>query len=307
MRFGLMSGIQGPGSGGIQLSPPNDYWPSEPCYMQPVLLVPLVHIEQIIVLRSPNPSVPKIRAYRIIMVPTAATGSSPIVRQSPDIISFNWPDRKADKHLKGRFGEAADRNKDTYLSVFKRVFDEQLAAFGKSVVGVTDTGEEDQTFSCGTTVCFRKKPEEPETTVRGRVYFLDTGLFFSSRTMRLYLPFESFTNIVGALTRNQPRNSDSFLPPGEKSRPANLEFHVDTSEPYYTKGDASQQHAQGSSRNSTEFIFKRITLRLLDKLKAYASKHGIDFEEDLTKADIHDEVGQEARPKSELELRSKDP
>ena len=81
-------------------------------------------------LRNPSPRIPKTQVYRIIIVPTAATGSSPIVRRNPEIISFDWPDQKADKSLKGTIGEAADHEKDTYLSVLKQVFDEQLAAFG---------------------------------------------------------------------------------------------------------------------------------------------------------------------------------
>ncbi|KAL9117377.1 MAG: hypothetical protein Q9187_006088, partial [Circinaria calcarea] len=95
-----------------------------------------------------------------MIVPTVATGSSPIVGQSPEIISFNWPDKKADKHLEGKLGEPAEKEKDTYLSFFKRVFDEQLAAFGKSVMGVPDRDEEDQTFICSTTIHFRRKLED---------------------------------------------------------------------------------------------------------------------------------------------------
>ena len=114
-------------------------------------------------LRNPSPSVPKIQAYRIIIIPTLATGSSHIVPQSSKIISFNWPDKKADK-LKGKIGEATDKEKDTYLSIFERVFDEQLAAFEKSVVGVLDRVEEDQTFSCSTTVRFRRKLGDEESS-----------------------------------------------------------------------------------------------------------------------------------------------
>ena len=75
-------------------------------------------------LQNPSRSAPKAQAYRIIIVPTAATGYSSIVRPSPEIISFDWPDKKTDECLKGQLGEDADRGVDTYLSVVRRVFNE---------------------------------------------------------------------------------------------------------------------------------------------------------------------------------------
>ena len=124
-------------------------------------------VEQIIVLRNPSKSAPKKFAYQVIIVPTAATGASPLVRSSPDFISFNWPDKKADEHLGGTIGEAADRENDTYLSVFNRVFNEELSAFGKSVLSLPDQSEEEYQLNCSTTLRFRKARNDKDTETKG--------------------------------------------------------------------------------------------------------------------------------------------
>lgn len=76
--------------------------------------------------------------YDVIIVPTGATGSSSIKREYPQIISFTWPEKKADKELGGTVGEAADGKKDTYSTVLKQVLNDQLRAFDKEVI---DLGE----------------------------------------------------------------------------------------------------------------------------------------------------------------------
>jgi len=87
--------------------------------------------------------------YQVIIVPKAATGFSPIKRPYPQIVSFNWPRRKADGELKGKVGEKADPKHDTYLSVFKRVMNSQLAPFSKAVVDLANNLEEGE-FYCNT-------------------------------------------------------------------------------------------------------------------------------------------------------------
>ncbi|MCJ1381947.1 hypothetical protein MMC17_005059 [Xylographa soralifera] len=240
--------------------------------------VPVAPIEQIIVLQNPSPSVPKTQAYRIIIVPTAASGSSPILRRSPDIVSFDWPDKKADKHLKGQLGEDADQGNDTYLSVVKRVFNEQLAAFGKSVTGVSDRGEEDSMISCITTLSF-KRMHENEENIKGRVYFLDTGLLFSSQTRRLYLSFESLSQTILVLARDLASYSDGPALLEAMGRPVSLEVHISASEPYYKTRHAPEPNAKENIQDSILLNFTKMPVDLLDKVRAYASKHSIHFKE----------------------------
>ncbi|MCJ1397701.1 hypothetical protein MMC11_000897 [Xylographa trunciseda] len=171
----------------------------------------------------------------------------------------------------GTLGEAADGEKDTYLSVFKRVFDEQLAAFGKSVVSVRDKGEEDQIFRCSTTICFRRTHEPTTNRTKGRVYFLDTGLLFLSQKLRLYLPFESLAETLVVLVR------DEALSP--VNPPVSLEVHTKTTEPYHKTKSVSEPNTHGGDQDPMLISFKEMPVDLLDKVKAYASKHGINFKE----------------------------
>lgn len=159
--FEVMSGTRGAGSGGIRLCGPEEQdeivgdvflipFQHVGEYLLPALLhkcyFPLFHMsttaymvfsEQIIVLPNPRKPAKKAEAYLVIIVPTAAAGASSVKREYPQIVSFAWPDRAADKKLAGTVGGAADGKKDTYLSVVKQVFDEQLKPFGKSVVDVS--------------------------------------------------------------------------------------------------------------------------------------------------------------------------
>lgn len=73
-------------------------------------------------------------------MPSAATGFSPLKRRYPQIISFSWPDRKADAKLKLKLKEAA-LDDDTYLSIFKRKLDGLLAPLGKQVMDLTNQEE----------------------------------------------------------------------------------------------------------------------------------------------------------------------
>lgn len=80
----------------------------------------------------------KEQAYEVIIVPTGATGSSSIKREYPQMISFTWPEKQADKELGGTVGEAADGEKDTYGTILKKVLNDQLKAFDKEVIDLCE-------------------------------------------------------------------------------------------------------------------------------------------------------------------------
>lgn len=65
--------------------------------------------------------------YEIIIVPTAATGSSSLMRMYPQVIAFTWP---AD--------EIAEDKGIPPLSEFMQVMNDQLASTGKSVYDLVD-------------------------------------------------------------------------------------------------------------------------------------------------------------------------
>lgn len=142
----VVAGIEGPGSGSIRLCRGDDDIPAlssvtlvpfkdigKSAAVQPILLGRDSRlIEQVIITYK------SIEMFQVIMVPKAASGASSLTREEPQIIQFKWPDRKANDQLKGQAGEKADRESDTYSSVLKSVFDEQLAAFDKEVVVYTE-------------------------------------------------------------------------------------------------------------------------------------------------------------------------
>ncbi|KAJ0346282.1 hypothetical protein COL154_008406 [Colletotrichum chrysophilum] len=93
----------------------------------------------IIVMPNLSISVTKDEAYQVIIVPTGAVGASSVKREYPQIISFSWPDKAADKDLHSH--EAANPEKDTYLSVFVKAMNDHLKPFNKAVIDLTsDTG-----------------------------------------------------------------------------------------------------------------------------------------------------------------------
>ncbi|MCJ1282853.1 hypothetical protein MMC26_002179 [Xylographa opegraphella] len=260
VRIEVMSGTEGPRDGSIRLCASDDYWPSEPADFQPIFLIPAAHIEQIIVLRNPSPTASNNQAYRIVIVPTAATGASPII---------------ADEHLEGQLGEDAIKGKDTYLSVVERVFDERLAGFGKSVVGVSAVGKEDSILACSTTLSFSRK-HEGEESIKEHLYFLDTGLLFLSQTLRIYLSFKSFSDFYLILVRDLAQGSEL---PKEKNKPAGLEVHVRASEPYYKTEDSSKPSAKENSQDPMLLSFRKMPVDPLDKIRAYAMKQNVKFNE----------------------------
>ena len=123
--------------------------------------------EQVIVLPRHPTSAEKDQYHQVIIVPTAATGASPTKRQYPQIVSFSWPDKKANKKLKGRIGEGANPEQDTYLSVFKKAVNDQLAHYKKSVIDLT--GEGQKTFlHCDATLSHSKESRDDKVLTPGK-------------------------------------------------------------------------------------------------------------------------------------------
>lgn len=129
-----------------------------------IKMIPFVNIEHVIIL--PEPKAKRQKNHRVLIVPTAATGLSPIKRKYPKIISYSLPNKNADKDLIGTIGEAADASKDTYLSVFRKVFNQKLKSFGKSVIDATDF-QKAGIWEGKTTARFRLNYQPHQRTVRG--------------------------------------------------------------------------------------------------------------------------------------------
>ena len=133
----------------------------------------LISLAEQLIIIPPSPSVacttastPKLRCYQVIIVPQAATGFSPIKRPYPQIVSFSWPDRKADEALTGRVGDKADRKCDTYLSVFKQVMDTLLTPLHKPCVDLAE--REEDYFHFSTVLKFRRPYHTSEEEEQGQ-------------------------------------------------------------------------------------------------------------------------------------------
>ncbi|KAJ3957165.1 hypothetical protein N0V92_006285 [Colletotrichum tropicale] len=104
-----------------------------------IFMLPLKHVEQIIIIPTVSISVTEDEAYQVIIVPTGAVGASSVKREYPQIVSFSWPDKAAGKDLHSH--EAANPEKDTYLAVLVKAMNDHLKPFNKAVIDLTsDTG-----------------------------------------------------------------------------------------------------------------------------------------------------------------------
>jgi hypothetical protein len=161
MWLEVMKGTTGPGGGSIRMCGSRKNWSVDAIWLMPFQHIgkqtsgifdifeergrhinPEGHLEQVIVL-------PSAEEHRVIIVPSDATGFSPLKRRYPQLISFSWPDRKADEKLKLTFKEVA-LDDDTYLSILKRKLDELLAPFGKQVMDLTN--QEQMMVHCSATL-----------------------------------------------------------------------------------------------------------------------------------------------------------
>ena len=125
--------------------------------------------EQAIVLPKHPTSAAKNSDHQVIIVPTAAAGISTITRKYPQIISFCWPDRKADRKLQGKLGEGANPKQHTYLSIFKNAVNEQLAHYQKTVIDLT-CEEQNGLLHCDAVLSYTKEDAENKTNFLGKLF-----------------------------------------------------------------------------------------------------------------------------------------
>lgn len=110
------------------------------------------------------------KAYRVIIIPTAAVGASALRKAYPKVISFTLPDQKAGTDFKGKFGEAADDPDETYRTLVTRVFNDQLAPFDKSVIDISSaavTQKAGAKFMCSAVM--KQESNPPVKPVKGGI------------------------------------------------------------------------------------------------------------------------------------------
>lgn len=278
MRFEIMSGNKGLGTGGIRLCVPENL---KEGIDSPVFMVPFKHIEQSIIIDEPsldNSTPPTEKAHRVIIVPTAAVGASALKRAYPKVISFTLPNQEAGSDFQGKAGEDIDDPSETYRSLVTRVFNAQLSPFHKGVVDVSSAAaaseEEDARLMCHAVLKQDNSP--PDKPAKGQLFFLETGILFHSHTTVLYLTAESTPTTM--LVSNYQVLSKQ---PG----PVNLTLVCETGEPYYEKDQESQQSTLGHQKSAQPLLigFKGISTDMFDGITRYAKRHRIklkDLEQD---------------------------
>ncbi|KAI8160942.1 hypothetical protein K4K49_002139 [Colletotrichum sp. SAR 10_70] len=236
-----MSGTEGPGSGGLRLCGPKNY------------------MEQVFILPNVSKTFSKEQAYEVIIVPTGATGSSSIKREYPQMISFTWPEKQADKELGGTVGEAADGEKDTYGTILKKVLNDQLKAFDKEVI---DLCEDPHAKLMVGVEAFLSPPTDTrvKSNVDGHLHFLNQGILFAANLfdeefLTIFLPFQSLESV----TLIQARDS--------KRKTVGLNLICGATEPFYKDKD--------DGKGRTLMGFRRIDQSLMDHLQKYLKDHDV--------------------------------
>ncbi|KAG6364186.1 hypothetical protein INS49_005784 [Diaporthe citri] len=223
---------------------------------------------------SPKRSTPSTKqAIRGIIIPTAAVGASALRKPYPKVISFTLPAQKAGTDFKGKFGEAADDPGETYRALVTRVFNEQLEPLEKSVIDISSaaaTKEAGARLMCDAVLKHESNP--PEKPIKGKLFFLETGILFQSETTVLFLTAESTpaTFLVS-----------NYEPSSKRPGPVNLTLVCPTSEPYYDKAHESEQSASKQHETAEPLFisFHDISLDMSDRIAQYAKRHGIKLDE----------------------------
>ncbi|KAJ0329343.1 hypothetical protein COL922a_012852 [Colletotrichum nupharicola] len=250
-----MSGTEGPGSGGLRLCGPKNYMGiHKDGIFDAVFMIPYKHIEQVFILPNVSKTFSKEQAYEVIIVPTGATGSSSIKREYPQMISFTWPEKQADKELGGTVGEAADGEKDTYSTVLKQVLNDQLRAFDKEVI---DLGEDPHAkLMVGEEVTLSPPSDaRSKSDVDGRIHLLNEGILFTAEMQTMFLPFNSLENVMLIQARDG------------KGKTVGLSLFCSATEPFYIDEE------EGGSKTMTKL--RGIGYSLMDGLKEYMKAHDI--------------------------------
>ncbi|KAF4830788.1 hypothetical protein CGCTS75_v005743 [Colletotrichum tropicale] len=259
-RFEVMSGLGGPRSGSIRFCGPKDYWGvTKPPFprLDAIFMLPLKHVEQIIVLPNLSISVTKDEAYQIVIVPTGAVGASSVKREYPQIISFSWPDKMADKELHSH--EAANPEKDTYLFVFVRAMNDHLKPFNKAVIDLTyDTGRGSVIEQAA--ILSPPTDSRVKAKTRGQLYLMDQGIFFNSQSHRIYLSFDSVEKAMTILAHDMK----------DQGKVAGLNLIFSATEPFYNAEEEEKE-------SQTLIKFVQVDHTLLDDIKSYMKQHRVEL------------------------------
>ncbi|KAF4845362.1 hypothetical protein CGCSCA4_v006697 [Colletotrichum siamense] len=239
-RFEVMSGLGGPRSGSIRFCGPKDYWGvTKPPFprLDAIFMLPFRHV--------------------VIIVPTGAVGASSVKREYPQIISFSWPDKAADKDLHSH--EAANPEKDTYLFVFVRAMNDHLKPFNKAVIDLTsDTGR----WSVIEQAAILSPPTDSrvKAKTRGQLCLMDQGILFNSQSHRVYLFFDSVEKAMTILAHDMKN----------EGKVAGLNLIFSATEPFY---NAEEEETE----SQTLIKFVQVDHTLLDDIKNYMKQHRVEL------------------------------
>ncbi|KAK1515970.1 uncharacterized protein CCOS01_13168 [Colletotrichum costaricense] len=197
----------------------------------------------------------KEEAYEMVTIPTGSTGASRIKREYPKIISFIWPEKKAEKELGGILVKG---EKSAYVNVLKKVFHEQLEAFDKSVIDITEnTDSKLLGVECGLS---SPMGSNIEFSIDGFVQFLDQGILFTSELHGIFLPSKSLDRVMLIQARDS------------KGKHVGLDVVCSATEPFY-----EDKEEEGSG--TTMIKFGQVDHALLKDLKGYMEKNDLQVME----------------------------
>ncbi|KAF7554715.1 hypothetical protein G7Z17_g2720 [Cylindrodendrum hubeiense] len=137
--FEVMSGMGSPQIGSIRICKGMGFGR----FYRDVFMVPMQHVEQVIVIPDTvdDLALGTDAMFLVVIIPTAAAGTSALTQKYPQMINFKWPNRSADEALEQTVVNKSDEEMETYLSVLKTAIDDTLAPFDKEVIVYTDEGQ----------------------------------------------------------------------------------------------------------------------------------------------------------------------
>ncbi|KAE9581226.1 hypothetical protein CGCF415_v012370 [Colletotrichum fructicola] len=163
----------------------------------------------------------------------------------------------ADKELHSH--EAANPEKDTYLSVFVKAMNDHLKAFNNAMIDLTsETGSEsviERTATLSPPTDSRVKAK-----TRGQLYLINQGVFFNSRSHRAYLSFDSVEKAMTVLAHDMK----------DEGKVAGLNLIFRATEPFY---NAEEEETE----SQTLIKFVQVDHTLLDDIKNYMKQHRVEL------------------------------
>ncbi|THW20550.1 hypothetical protein D6D25_06917, partial [Aureobasidium pullulans] len=197
--------------------------------------------DQVIFLPSPVDA----KAFRIVVVPSAAAGASTITKTLPKLMVLDVP---REHKLDGTMGENAGPY-DTAEDVIERVFNDKsmMGGHGKHVIKsdpeefISNVGNSERRGK-GDNVHTRSRQlatavYEGEQTRRGFLYLLPTGLFYGWKDPIPYLPHELVKSVE--------------IYEGAKTKKT-FDLVIHASEPYYHSGQLTEVPFKGLSKQDLE-------------------------------------------------------